>query len=46
MNEAFEEGRRAFWKGESKLDNPYRGLDEDEKWDAWLEGWYTALEDE
>jgi hypothetical protein len=42
VDQAYQEGRDAFYDGKKSEDNPYMGVDEDYQWAAWKEGYYNA----
>lgn len=45
VDQAYQEGKDAFYDGKKSEDNPYMGVDEDYQWEAWKEGYYNAAWD-
>ena len=46
VDQAYQEGKDAFYDGKKSEDNPYTGVDEDHQWEAWKEGYYNvSMED-
>lgn len=43
---AYDKGYEAYLAGLSRDSNPYRGVDEDELSDSWLNGWDQAALDD
>lgn len=46
VDQAYQEGRDAYWSGKNTRDNPYNGVNEDHQWEAWKEGYYNASQDD
>jgi ribosome modulation factor len=42
VDQAYQEGKDAFYDGKKSEDNPYNGVDEDHQREAWKEGYYNA----
>lgn len=42
----YNEGKRAYTKGLSLSHCPYKGADDDERWDAWAEGFFDAQDED
>lgn len=42
VDQAYQEGKDAFYDGKKSEDNPYNSVDEDHQWEAWNEGYYNA----
>ena len=42
VDQAYEEGKKAYYDGLTSEDNPYTGVDQDHEFDAWKEGYYNA----
>lgn len=46
VDQAYLEGKDAFYDGKTSEDNPYTGVDEEHQWEAWKEGYYNASWDD
>ena len=45
VDQAYEEGKKAYYNDLKSEDNPYTGVDQDYEFDAWKEGYYNAARD-
>jgi ribosome modulation factor len=42
VDQAYQEGKDAYFNGKNTQDNPYTGINENHQWEAWKEGYYNA----
>jgi ribosome modulation factor len=42
VEQAYQEGKDAYFNGKNTQDNPYTGINENHQWEAWKEGYYNA----
>jgi ribosome modulation factor len=46
VDQAYQEGKDAYFDGKKSENNPYTGVDEDHQWEAWNEGYNNAAWDD